>query len=145
MNGFCKGIAFVYVVGCLLFLVACGQSTPGAGSMTSLQITRSSASKNNMFPAFTHTSHDWANVTQLYTAIQQLPPLQSISCPPNNGLQYDLIFTQTGGIKTSLAVSASGCRDILLNSQERITDKPFWSLLEQIAGVKANALFIEPA
>jgi|GEM_PF-1244787 len=146
MNRFHKGMLFVYVVGCLLFLVACGQSTPGAGSMTSLQITRSSAVSNNVFPAFTRTSHDLAKVSQLYNAIQQLPHQQSISCPGDSGLHYNLVFTQTDGAQTPILLFASGCRGIVWRPNDtRLTDSAFWSLLEQIAGVRANTLFVEPA
>jgi len=144
MNRFRKGMVFVYIVGCLFSLVACGQSTPDAGNIIALQIIRTNEIKQNVFPAFARTINEPVKATQLYDAIQQLTKLEFTTCPADYGLLYNLIFTQADGTKIHATFSGSGCRTVLLNSQARFTDQPFWSLLEQIAGITANELFVQP-
>jgi hypothetical protein len=145
MRSLLKGMMLVCILVCLFFLAACGQSASGSGSVTSLQITRSSAVKGNTFPAFTRAIHDQVKATQLYDAVLQLPTQKGVFCPLDNGLQYDLIFTQTGGTQIHILLSASGCQSVVLNSHDRrATDHTFWSLVEQIVGVTENDIFVKP-
>lgn len=141
-----KSVALVYILMCLFLLVACGQSASGSGTLTSLQITRSSKVKMNTFPVFTRTIPNQEQATQLYNAIQQLPTQKSVFCPLDNGLQYDLIFTQTGGTQIHVLLSASGCRSAILSSTDRrATNDTFWLLVAQTAGVATNEIFVKPA
>lgn len=138
-----------------LALAGCGRWTPalpgssGGGAVTSVHVLRTSAFPPNHIPPLERTVTDAVKARQLYAALRALPPFpkETMSCPMDIGVSYDLTFYQ-GQTQVSWAtVQPTGCEAVTLpNGDVRwaVNQDQFWATLAEALGVSKSDLFQAP-
>ncbi|WP_127495506.1 hypothetical protein [Paenibacillus glycanilyticus] len=85
-------------------------------------------------------------VKKLYEKILSLPsfPQGTISCPADNGVQYELTFTLESKLVSKAVVSATGCQGVTMNEKIYWAMEPkgkgFRALFEQDIGLSDEAM-----
>lgn len=114
---------------------------PNEFKPVSLQINREDSLKQIKKIEFNENIHDSFEVRKLYALMKSLPPFPSeiMHCPMDNGLNYELIFTdQSTEVRANL--HATGCQELTFNNRTYWAMEPkgkgFRTLLMQLMGVQ---------
>ncbi|MBB6733611.1 hypothetical protein [Cohnella zeiphila] len=98
---------------------------------------------------FEKTIDDKGKVQEIYGKLSDLPPFprQPISCPADNGVQYELDFRYGTTTVSSALVSATGCRQVQIKDQRYWAMEPkgngFRSLLEKALGLSESQFRVD--
>lgn len=97
---------------------------------------------------FEKSIEDSEEINKLYDKILSLPsfPNGIISCPADNGVQYELTFAHEGKTISTAIVNALGCQGVAMNNKTYWAMEPkgngFRTLLEQVIGLTDDEFIV---
>jgi hypothetical protein len=120
-----------------ILLVSCN------GSTTSIQPDRLVVKRidplHQSNSEFEKTIDDQKQVLELYNKLKKLPsfPKGPISCPADNGVQYELTFIQGAKTVSNAMVSATGCQEVTVDKKV-YKGYEFIAVLESVLGLSES-------
>jgi hypothetical protein len=151
-----KGMLFLTLFLLAAAVAGCGESTGlSADNATatalamikvdSVHIIRTSDSSPGKLPAFDHIGKDAKKVQALYTGLILLPrySAQGVSCPTDNGVQYQLTFMNGGAVVFHAIADPSGCQIAVLdgNDNRSAVNSNLWMLIANAVGVTPSTVY----
>ncbi len=131
---------FVLSLALLALVAGCGASTAQAAyppSASSVRIIRTtSALATPGFPGLDLTISDSQTTQAFYQMTLSLPhstEKSPQSCPLDEGITYNLIFSYNGKQVIQATADPTGCEQVVLNGNDvRLSNDAYWHMLSQL-------------